>query len=101
MLESGSVFIGNDSGPGHLAAASGLPTFTIFGPQFAELFLPLHPQRGWVEGKPCPYKPCFDACRYPAPHCILKLETAEVTEAVRQFLAVTAPKLSNGGDWSG
>jgi ADP-heptose:LPS heptosyltransferase len=31
LLTTASVFIGNDSGPGHLAAISGVPTITLFG----------------------------------------------------------------------
>ncbi|MCY4030323.1 MAG: glycosyltransferase family 9 protein [Acidobacteria bacterium] len=32
LLERCAVYVGNDSGPAHLAAALGLPTVTIFGP---------------------------------------------------------------------
>ena len=32
LLNSAHVFIGNDSGPSHLAAAVGTPTVAIFGP---------------------------------------------------------------------
>jgi len=71
-LASADRFIGNDSGPGHLAALLGVPTFTIFGPQLPELFAPQHPQAAWIEGAPCPYKPCFDSCRFAEPHCLLK-----------------------------
>ncbi len=83
-LAGAGRFIGNDSGPGHIAALLGVPTFTIFGPQLPELFAPVHPNAGWIAGQPCDYKPCFDACRYPAPHCLLgnDLDTvwARITE---------------------
>lgn len=74
VLADASAFIGNDSGPGHLAALSGVPTFTIFGPQLPELFAPRHPKASWIEGGPCPYKPCFDACRFPSPHCLESID---------------------------
>ncbi|CAH9019253.1 glycosyltransferase family 9 protein [Candidatus Nitrosacidococcus sp. I8] len=32
ILKQAQIFIGNDSGLGHLAAAVGTPTFTVFGP---------------------------------------------------------------------
>ncbi|MDR4509101.1 MAG: glycosyltransferase [Candidatus Brocadiaceae bacterium] len=32
LLKRCSVFIGNDSGPAHIAAAAGIPTFVFFGP---------------------------------------------------------------------
>jgi len=47
-----------------------VPTFTIFGPQLPSCFTPLHPQAEWIEGKPCPYKPCYDYCQFAAPHCL-------------------------------
>ncbi len=72
-LATADRFIGNDSGPGHLAALLGVPTFTLFGPQLPELFAPQHPQAAWIEGAPCPYKPCFDKCRFPAPNCLLEI----------------------------
>ncbi len=86
MIEQSAVFIGNDSGPGHLAAICGLPTFTIFGPQLPEWFSPLHPQAVVIEGKACPYKPCSDYCRFPAPHCLLNVSEEEVSAKVSDFL---------------
>lgn len=85
-LSAADRFIGNDSGPGHLAALLGVPTFTIFGPQLPELFAPQHPQAAWIEGAPCPHKPCFDACRFPAPRCILDLGAAEVSARIKVWL---------------
>ena len=79
-------FIGNDSGPGHLAALLGVPTFTIFGPQLPELFAPQHPQAAWIGGAPCPYKPCFDACRFPCPRCILDITTEAVWPRLSAWL---------------
>lgn len=87
ILATAGRFIGNDSGPGHLAALLGVPTFTIFGPQLPELFAPQHPQAAWIEGAPCPYKPCFDACRFPTPNCLLDLSTDEVWSRVQSWLS--------------
>lgn len=36
LLERCALYIGNDSGPAHLAAAVGIPTVTIFGPSTPE-----------------------------------------------------------------
>lgn len=33
LLSQGSLFIGNDSGPKHMAVALGVPTITLFGPE--------------------------------------------------------------------
>lgn len=85
-LRSVSVFIGNDSGPGHIAAAIGKPTFTIFGPQRPEWFLPHHPQAGWIEGKACPHKPCFDSCRFSVPSCLIENSVEEVIKKIDQWI---------------
>lgn len=85
-LAGADFFIGNDSGPGHLAALLGVPTFTIFGPQLPELFAPQHPQAAWIEGAPCPYKPCFDACRFPQANCLLETSVDAVMARLRAWL---------------
>jgi ADP-heptose:LPS heptosyltransferase len=90
LIDHAVAFIGNDSGPGHLAAFCGVPTFTIFGPQLPEWFAPLHPASEWLEGKACPYKPCSDYCQFPAPYCMINSSLEEVTARVEAFLARTA-----------
>src|SRR6185312_12288248 len=87
LVNQSSAFIGNDSGPGHLAACAGVPTFTIFGPQVPEWFAPLHPSAHWVEGKACPYKPCSDSCRFKKPICLIGWTEPEVWEHVQSFVA--------------
>jgi ADP-heptose:LPS heptosyltransferase len=87
QLANADRFIGNDSGPGHLAALLGVPTFTIFGPQLPELFAPQHPNAAWIEGAACVYKPCFDSCRFAEPHCILENSVDAVWARVHAWLA--------------
>ena len=85
-LERGDVFIGNDSGPGHLAAALGRPTFTVFGPQLPERFHPQHAHAAWLPGGPCPHKPCFDACRFAAAHCLTGTSVDDAWAAIQRWL---------------
>jgi len=73
-----ALFLGNDSGPGHVAALCGVPPFTLFGPNLPAIFSPVHPAAAWVDGHDCPYKPCRDYCRFPAPHCLDKITVDEV-----------------------
>jgi ADP-heptose:LPS heptosyltransferase len=89
-VDGAAAFIGNDSGPGHLAAMAGVPTFTLFGPQVPEWFVPLHPHAEWMEGKPCPYKPCSDYCFFPSPHCLMTITEPEVWARVERFVARAA-----------
>ena len=45
------LFLGNDSGLGHLASAVGTPTITVFGPGNAERYHPWHNLSRWVSNK--------------------------------------------------
>jgi ADP-heptose:LPS heptosyltransferase len=89
LIEKAAIFIGNDSGPGHLAAFCGVPTFTIFGPQLPEWFSPLHPASEWLDGKACPYKPCSDYCRFPVPYCMVNSGEEEVVRRIETFVTRT------------
>ena len=91
LIDRAGVLIGNCSGPGHLAAMSGVPTFTVFGPSVAEWFAPLHPHSEWIEGRACPYKPCSDYCRFSKPFCIQDLTEIEVWPRVEQFVQKWIP----------
>jgi ADP-heptose:LPS heptosyltransferase len=86
LVDQAAGLIGNDSGPGHLAAVSGVPTFTIFGAQVPEWFTPLHPAAQWAEGKACPYKPCSDYCRFAEPICITGWSEPEMWTRVEPFV---------------
>jgi heptosyltransferase III len=43
-LSTSSAFVGNDSGPGHLAGIIGLPTVVLFGPTDPAVWRPLGPR---------------------------------------------------------
>jgi heptosyltransferase-2 len=86
LLQTAGVFMGNDSGPGHLAATCGLPTFTLFGPQLHEWFAPLHPAGEVMEGKACPYKPCSDYCRFAEPFCLRGITVADAWPRLEAFV---------------
>ena len=45
-----STFVGNDSGPGHLAGILGIPTVSIFGPRDSGHWKPLGPNVRTVHG---------------------------------------------------
>ncbi|HUR57472.1 MAG TPA: glycosyltransferase family 9 protein, partial [Opitutaceae bacterium] len=86
LLATATRFIGNDSGPGHLAALLGVPTFSLFGPSLPELFSPQHSGAEWLEGAPCDFRPCWDNCRYAEPHCIRAITTDAVWARVQTWL---------------
>jgi len=43
-LRTASLFVGNDSGPSHLAGIMGLPTIALFGPTEPAVWKPLGPR---------------------------------------------------------
>lgn len=86
LLATADRFVGNDSGPGHVAALLGVPTFTLFGSQLPENFAPVHSRAAWIDGAPCAYKPCSDYCRYPAPHCLLNITVTDVWPRLTAWL---------------
>lgn len=44
LIASAAVFVGNDSGPAHLAALLGTPPVVVFGPTNSLRWRPLHPE---------------------------------------------------------
>lgn len=90
-IDGASCIIANDSGPGHLAAFSGLPTLTLFGPQLPERFAPLNPASEWIEGWDCPHRPCSDYCQFAQPRCLLELSEETVKDRAMAFVRKNLP----------
>jgi heptosyltransferase-2 len=86
LLSQCHVFLGNDSGAMHVAAAVGLPVVAIFGPTDPFGTAPVTPRFTIVQDKPnC--SPCF-LRRCPTDHRCMKIITPEmVTAAVNPWLA--------------
>ena len=51
-LSGCSAFVGNDSGPGHLAGIIGLPSVILFGPTDPAVWKPLGPRVRGLRGEP-------------------------------------------------
>jgi len=86
LLSQCHVFIGNDSGAMHVAAAVGLPAVAIFGPTDPFGTAPVTPHCTIVRERPyC--SPCF-LRRCPIDHrCMTRITTGEVEAAVDPWLA--------------
>jgi ADP-heptose:LPS heptosyltransferase len=99
ILRKCSLFIGNDSGPLHLAQQCGAPVVGIYGPGDPLITGPrsISPSRTIYHGYPC--SPCrqkfFKECN-PAPtmkpYCIETISTREVLNAA--FSLLKAPQFS-------
>ncbi|RUW55906.1 MAG: glycosyltransferase family 9 protein [Mesorhizobium sp.] len=95
VLEQARMFLGNESGPMHMAAAAGTPVVGLFGLT--------NPSRWGPVGVPSialrPSMPCDcvakDLCRRTDPSkacCVWRLEVKPVVEAAREVLARTEMK---------
>ena len=51
IIESHSVFIGNDSGPAHIASFLGIPTFIIYGPTNPSYHMPYGRNHEYIQKK--------------------------------------------------
>jgi ADP-heptose:LPS heptosyltransferase len=81
-----TLFICNDSGPMHLAAATQTPTVAIFGPGEYWRWQPLHPTSRIVR-KPIICSPCSqNNCK--DPQCILQVDIPDVLSAAESVLAI-------------
>lgn len=88
LLRKATLYIGNDSGPMHLAATIGTPCVAFFGPETPRLYGPLPPDRHEVFYSHYHCSPCMNVYRYKAANCrsnrcLQVIEVAPVAEAVR------------------
>ncbi len=90
VLERSSVLVTNDSGPMHMAAATGTPVVAIFGPTVPEFgFSPLG-ERDRVIEKQLPCRPCSlhgsEQCSQNGFKCMRDVTAEEVLEVVSHVL---------------
>ncbi len=84
ILHTCNVFIGNDSGPMHLAAAVGIPTIGLYGPGDPTRFGPVGAKCQTIQRKTdCP--PCQGAvCRFGEDGCMSKIQVADVIQVLEE-----------------
>jgi lipopolysaccharide heptosyltransferase III len=94
-LAGARVFIGNDSGPAHMAAALARPSVIIFGSSSSKIWGPWPRETSGslarvvqnpYDCNPCPGDRCY---RYERPECILSVRLEQVEEAVESVLAAS------------
>ena len=91
-----AVMVTNDSGPAHFAAASGLPTIVLFGPETPNLYLPLGSSKAIYAGLAC--SPCVSASNHRKSACddnvcMRAIGVEQVLAAVTEVLAAP-PRVS-------
>jgi ADP-heptose:LPS heptosyltransferase len=95
-LTEARLFVGNDSGPAHMAAALSRPLVVIFGSSSSAIWGPWPRQasdpparvvQNFYECNPCPGDRCY---RFERPECILSVGLGQVKSAVETVLAQRA-----------
>lgn len=97
------LFVGNDSGTGHVAGACGIPTVVVAmfrqdGPATHHSSpLRTHPAGPAVRvvQSPCQIRPCQDECEMDYAHCILGVTPEKVCAAVDAVLSAPVPILAS------
>ena len=91
VLRHARLFIGNDSGLMHLAAAAGAPTIGLFGPSDDRLYAPWGPDTRTVRGpREFAQFQAIDPALNQAIGHMMDLPVDTVVEAARELLRVTA-----------
>jgi ADP-heptose:LPS heptosyltransferase len=84
LISLSDVYIGRDSGPMHLAAATGRPLLALFGGGHWPRFVPPH-ARGVILTRATPCRGCNFNCPFPEPYCVSSIPFASVLEAWRSL----------------
>ncbi len=82
------VFVGNDSGIAHIAAAVGCPSVVIFGSSNVTHWRPWTSAPAAVVREELPCQPCpgYTCSEFDAPECIRRVSVERVIAAVEQIL---------------
>ncbi|MDW5267881.1 MULTISPECIES: glycosyltransferase family 9 protein [Acidobacteriaceae] len=89
LISHAKLFLGNDSGPGHVAGALGVPTVILFiseegydpdGPWNPRRIHPIGPHVAFCRPSKC-VPPCLLCCEAAEAHCIKTIQPFEVLQA--------------------
>lgn len=101
VMEGCRLFVGNDSGVSHLAAALGIPTLAIFGPTDPKIWSPRGRNviviRREIHCSPCPQERFFQCQHF---ECLKGIRLEEVLDGIRKVAyknEVTRKEVGDGG----
>ena len=86
LCKQAQVFLGNESGPLHIAAASGCPVLGLFGPGEPKVFYPWGAKAHFLhEVLEC--NPCDQInCKYPENTCMDRISVAAVQKKLNEII---------------
>ena len=88
LASRSQLFVGNDSGIAHIAAAVGTPSVVIFGSSNTAHWRPWNRAAAEVVFEEMPCQPChgYFCEKFAQPECILRVPVARVTAAIERCL---------------
>lgn len=79
LIKRSNLFVGNDSGLNHIAAAFKTPLIQLFGPGVPEVFGHFYKRSVVIQKTDCPYHPCIEtACKKQENWCMDKILVEDV-----------------------
>jgi predicted lipopolysaccharide heptosyltransferase III len=89
LASRSQLFVGNDSGIAHIAAAVGTPSVVIFGSSNIAHWSPWNRASAEVVFEEMPCQPChgYFCEKFSQPECILRVPVARVTAAIERCLS--------------
>lgn len=83
LIKACDLFIGNDSGPMHMAAALDVPIVAFFGPSEPAVWSPWGARGKIVRCTPMPCMPCDQkGCPYVGDHCMTRISVKDIKSAI-------------------
>ena len=88
LASRSQIFVGNDSGIAHIAAAVATPAVVIFGSSNIAHWRPWHRAAAEVVVEDLPCQPChgYFCEKFPQPECILRVPVEKVIAAIERCL---------------
>jgi predicted lipopolysaccharide heptosyltransferase III len=89
LASRSQLFVGNDSGIAHIAAAAGTPSVVIFGSSNIAHWRPWNRAAAEVVFEEMPCQPChgYFCEKFAQPECILRVPVTRVTAAIERCLS--------------
>ncbi len=89
LAAKAEIFVGNDSGIAHIAAAVNTPSVVIFGSSNRTHWRPWTDAPNEIVYENLPCQPCdgYFCKEFDAPKCILSIKTESVIEAIEKFIS--------------
>jgi len=93
LVEKCNLFISNDAGAMHIAAAQGVKTIGLFGPNLPKRFAPYGKKNVAIyKGEICQYSPCINVHKGQVPDCLYPKNSKDYQKCMKNIKVVDVLK---------